>query len=473
MHHSVGGIETKSDKIMSKVAAQDGGVVFTPMVRKTDGTRRHRNAVRVVTTASNCPYDALEYGKIPCRCNNKFELGTRCDKCHHKIFFGAQKTVVLGSFIPLRLQKTVVLGSFIPLRLQEDVGSCLAKLDSDTQIVSIIVDMKEEGKDAMLGEIQTLLAINEIDVEGAFTSKLIFQQELLFDKNDKTMQIVDNNLFFDENGKAPTPKEQMLHERMQKRIRHKSDLYCICMVYAGYHMGYALPVGTGKTNVYTAYKNLLENYQTLSREGICHLDMHRENVTWGFDSNDQLAFKIIDFGYNKVYIKKGQPQMDVTKHFMQVCNVVKDSLREFHPVEYPILLLHPIFVPHRNWDITHHRAKLKVMLAFTSRTTAKQFVACKWKAQVYASELPNSATELHGLWCKIWVTYAKIEDILLSKWTRVCKIVGEEIAQRYFQSDGNCVSIRHPPVGLQETSHHFTNSSHYIKSGETSSIQKR
>jgi len=133
---------------MSKGAGQDAEVVFTPIVRKHAGIRRDRLAVRVATTDSNCPYDASKEGRIPCRCNKKCDLNTPCDKCHHKIFFGASKSVLLRCFIPLRLQ--------------EDIAPCLAKLDIDTQIVSIIVDMKEDGEDSMLGEIEMLLASTKL-----------------------------------------------------------------------------------------------------------------------------------------------------------------------------------------------------------------------------------------------------------------------------------------------------------------------
>jgi len=282
------------------------------------------------------------------------------------------------------------------------------------------------------------------------------------------MQKVSKNLTTQGLSNPLNAMELKLLYRVGRWITQKCNLYCIYMVYAGYDMEYKLPDCTGKTSVYTAYRNLLLNCQTLLHKGICHLDMHRNNVTWGFDSNDQLAFKIIDFGYDKVYTEKGQTPMDVTKHFMQVCDVVNDGLRGFHPVEYPMfhlcasLLLHLIFVPNRTWDKKKHDAKVKLMLKFTLQTTKKQLVACKWNATNYETALPNSAEELFGLWRRIWGTYAIIEDILLSKWKRVCNIVDKEIAKVYFESNGNRTNITQYPTGLEQTSHNFTDTSHYM-----------
>ena len=446
---------TKTDKIMSKYTAPDGGVVFAPIVKEHACIRRRHDAVRVATTAANCPYDASKVGTIPCRCSNKCGLKTRCHKCHHRIFFGASKTVLLGCFIPLRLQ--------------QEIAPFLAKLHPDKQIVSIVVDLTEDGEESMLGEIETLLAIDKIDPGGVFTSKLIFERKLPFDENDMSLEMVNNNLTMQEQVNPTTKKEQQFHNHVRRWIRTQSNLYCIYMVYAGNHMGYNLPPHTGRTTVYTAYKNLLLNYQTLSKKGICHLDMHRENVTWEIDSKGHLDFKIIDFGYNRVYTDENRSQMDVTKHFLKVCNVVKDdSLRVFHPVEYPMfhlcvsLLLHPIFVPEKTWDRRKHQAKVKLMLKFTQQTTEKQLVACKWTAAHYKRALPNSAEELFGLWCNIWKTYANIEDILLSKWQRVCKIVDKEIDKVYFESSGGCINITRYPRGLAETSYNFTYTSYYM-----------
>jgi len=102
------------------------------------------------------------------------------------------------------------------------------------------------------------------------------------------------------------------------------------------------------------------------------------------------------------------------------------------------------------------------MLKFTQQTTEKQLVACKWTAAHYKRALPNSAEELFGLWCNIWKTYANIEDILLSKWQRVCKIVDKEIDKVYFESSGGCINITRYPRGLAETSYNFTYTSYYM-----------
>ena len=439
---------------MSKGAAPDAGVIFTPIVRKHVGTRRKRAAVRVATTASNCPYDASNKGMIPCRCSNRCDLNTPCEKCHHKIFFGASKAVVLGCFIPLPLQ--------------EHIAPLLAQLDGDTQIVSIMVDLKEDGEDSMLGEIETLLAIDKIDPKGVFTSKLIFQQKLPFDANDSSMQIVSSNLQQQGKSNPLNPNELKLLHRLRWWVQKQCNLYCMYMVYAGFDMEHELPASINKTSVYNAYRELLLNYSKLSVQGICHLDMHRNNVTWGFNSKKQLAFKLIDFGYNKVYTETGEPPMDVTKHFMRVCDVVNEGLRVFHPVEYPMfhlcasLLLHPIFVPDRLWDKKKHDAKVELMRMFTKQTTKAQLVACKWGPVIYNAALPNSADELFGLWRGIWDTYAIIDDLLLSKWKRVCNIVEAEIAKVYFEPRGNRIPIAHYPTGLAETSHNFTDTSDYM-----------
>jgi len=421
----------------------------------------------VTQSASNCVYDASEDGLVPCRCSQRCPAGKKCKKCEHALMFGQTKDVIFGALIPEPLQ--------------DRVGKLLSTLPLDTDIVTIIVDMtKHEHMDVIKGEIETLNMIDEIDPEGIFTSKLIFEQKYMYDKNDHTMEIIDAKISKQERSErrihpadcvcSRLCKEMKFHDDVKQWMKRKSDLHFVYMTYCGVDLYHKFPANIQDTKVLTAYTDLLLHYRVLLQNNICHMDLHAGNVVWNIRNDGKLCFKFIDFGFNIQYDESPPyKQEDVTQLFMQICDVSSGGLRTWHPVEYPMfhlcasMILHPIYVPEMNWDLRNHKRKCRSMMNFSADTTQGILMQFAPKTTEYRAALPNSNYELFNLWENILDEYSFLgEEILMLKWRKIVLIVDRHMSSVHFDKEGVCVTVNRSMPSVIKSSHEFTSEPVYL-----------
>jgi len=378
--------------------------------------------------------------------------------------------------------KDVVFGAFIPEPLQDRVGKLLSTLPLDTaDIVTIIVDMtKFQHMDVIKGEIETLNMIDKIDPEGIFTSKLIFEQKPMCDKNDHTMQMIDAKISKQERSERRVHpafcvcsrlcKEMKFHDDVKEWTKRKSDLHLVYMTYCGVDLHHNFPENIQDTKVLTAYTDLLLHYRVLLQNNICHMDLHAGNVVWNIRKDGKLCFKFIDFGFN-IQHDESPPykQEDVTRLFMQICDVLSGEIRSFHPVEYPMFLLcasmvlHPIYVSTMNWALCNHDRKCKSMMKFSANTTQGIFMQFTPKTQAYHIALPNSNDELFNLWENILDTYSFLgEEILMLKWRKIVRIVDKHMSSVHFDDIGACITVNRSMPSVIKSSHEFTSEPVYL-----------
>jgi len=397
--------------------------------------------------------------------------------------------------------KDVVFGICAPAELQLFLKQALAKMPPDIKIITLIVNSTLHAED-MRGEIESMKAVDAADPEGTFTSKLIYQQIVLARslegsaRNHVGVRRVLKNLAEEDgmllpgmaqkcicvNGKrdvnCPRCKYLALRKRMQSWQEKQVDLHYVYMEYSGETLATLPPEPTPSASFYRACQDLLRNYNTLYKHQVCHLDLHAANLTWNRDTAGNLAFKMIDFGFNRLYDEREKlcdkcpdcAAVDVTKLFMRICRVTKGSLRQWHPVEYPMfhavvtLLLSPLLVPDTAWNLTNHIAKVNQITLLDLTTVIEQSVStCPVRNAVYGTPCARADLqhEVYGLLKKIPKIYDNIRQHLPLIWGRVCTIVGAEIGRVHFAPDGRGQGIRLPISALCEGGEAFTHTSEY------------
>ena len=421
-----------------------------------------------VAQSEKCPYDAAENPTILCRSRAKCPLDQNCDKIEHDAFFGGTKSGLFGCFVPIRLQKSV--------------QAQLQKLDANVDVITIVVDVSTDPG-VIRGEIETLYEIDRIDPSGIFTSKLIYEQLLPYDENDRTLSIVDKNLTEQEHADASRRPEKKrkdeaiqktagqirFHAKLKEWMTSKANLHFIYMVYSGSTIQAGLPKHLKTCTVYKAFKNLLLNYRILNKQKICHMDIHSNNITWQVNATGDLSIKLIDFGFNKQYgqeVVNGKPRtsnsvIDVTAQFMSMCNITV-TLRGWHPVEYVMfhlcicMMLGPFLVPKSSWTLKHHIDKTNAMLKFVATTSDADLIDYMHMSNAHNALFPNSKTELCKVWKDIFQTYACIDAILIDRWRRICHIVGKLVITKNTK-DGQIVLLQNKYDSLFSSNHMFAN----------------
>jgi len=380
-----------------------------------------------IVQAENCPYDAASVSKILCRSSAKTKLDQDCHRKLHEVFFGNTKSCLLGCFIPLRLQT----------RMEKE----LQKVGADAEVITMVVDLTDDDS-ITRGEIETLHKIDLIDPKGIFTAKLIHEEILPFDPSDNTLQIVDDNLTKEETENAKKRKKRLVDLQKQKNelkfhtnLRtwkdKKANLHFIYMLYAGKTMLGGLPKNLDISVTYKAFKDLLLNYRLLNLSKIWHMDLHSNNVTYIKIAKNALSLKLIDFGYGKTYEQDHKDkEQDVSSHFMRVCDVMTETLRDWHPVEYVMfqfcfcMMIGPFLVPNHNWNVEMHIKKTNAMLEFDKTTSDDELMQFGDMQALYNVQFVNARRDLCRLWKDIFSSYAAINEILLDRWQRVCYITG-------------------------------------------------
>ena len=459
-----------------------------------------------------CPYDPAHQHTLRCRCTHNCTTAATCNKSHHTLYSGTVKDVIFGISAPCLLQRAL--------------AAALDKMPEDMQVVTIIVN-SDRHAEAMRGEVWTLLQIDRVDPCGDFTAKLIFQHIVSGrrTRSHNSGHVADTRrilrkLRLEDNGASGAagadPCKLLLHPpehecdcarcqytRLRKQMRMWTstapDLHYIYMQYAGRDI-HTLKVGT--TVPCTAFvagcQRLLTNYVKLYENKICHLDLHEGNLTWAYDAsahNARLDLKFIDFGFNRMF-DSTEPRgnscpdcgaIDVTKYFMQICNLFTEPLRSWHPVEYPMfhlctsLLLAPLLlaaVPNATWTRAHHNARVKRLAALTLSASAREvarFGHIDAACTAFFATCPldhndpdsppcarhDFAHDLGELWHDIQHTYANVRRHLLPVWTRVCAIVGAEIALVHFEADGTAKPLPNLDARLCHGGDAFTHSDAY------------
>jgi len=125
---------------------------------------------------------------------------------------------------------------------------------------------------------------------------------------------------------CPRCKYLALRKKMESWQKQAINLHYVYMEYAGENVATLPPESTPSASFYRACQNLLRNYNTLYNHQICHLDLHAANLTWNCDTSGNLTFKIIDFGFNRLYDQHEKlcdkcpdcAAVDVTKLFMRI-----------------------------------------------------------------------------------------------------------------------------------------------------------
>jgi len=382
-----------------------------------------------IVQAENCPYDAALVPKILCRNSQNTQLHSQCNGNMHEKFFGGTKSCLSGCFIPTRLQA--------------NMQKALQKIQTSTQVITMVVNLKE-NKNVIRGEIETLHIIDTIDPNGIFTAKLIYEEILLYDKNDQTLKIVDSNLTAEENMQSTKKQkssgrqkynDRLFHQNLQTWMLNKVDLHFIYMVYTGKTMRDGLPKHLDKCVVYKAFKNLLLNYRLLNLSKIWHMDLHYDNVTYIHSAGDGLSLKLIDFGFSRSYQERKGAHADmledVSLNFMHVCDIMTQELRDWHPVEYVMfqfcfcMMIGPFLVRYNKWTPKMHIDKTNAMLKF-NKTTPDDTLMQFWDHEpLYNAQYGNARRELCNLWKNIFKYYARIDEILIQRWRRVCCTVGK------------------------------------------------
>jgi len=459
-----------------------------------------------------CPYDPAHQHTLRCRCTHNCATSATCNKSHHTLYSGTVKDVIFGISAPCVLQRAL--------------AAALDKMPEDMQVVTIIVNsgLHAEG---MRGEVWTLLQIDRVDPAGDFTAKLIFQHIVSGrrTRSRKSGHVADIRRILrqlrsegnDASGAAGADPCKLLlvpaeHEcdcrrcqytRLQRQMRLWTstgpDLQYIYMQYAGEDL-HTLKVGptVPSTAFVAGCQRLLANYIKLYENKICHLDLHGGNLTWAYDAsahNARLDLKMIDFGFNRMFDSTEPPgnscpdcgAIDVTKFFMQICNLFTEPLRSWHPVEYPMfhlctsLLLAPLLlatVPNATWTRAHHNARVKRLAAWTLSASAREvarFGHIDAACTAFFATCPldhndpdsppcarhDFAHNLAHLWQDIQHTYANVRRHLLPVWTRVCAIVGAEIALVHFEADGTAKPLPNLDARLCHGGDAFTHSDAY------------
>jgi len=245
--------------------------------------------------------------------------------------------------------KVVVFDICAPAVLQPFLKQALANMPPDIKIITLIVNSTLRAED-MRGEIESMKAVDAADPERTFTSKLIYQQIVLAHSLEgsacshvgvgrilKKLADEDDTLLpgmaqkcICVNGRrdvtCPRCKYLALRKKMESWQKQAINLHYVYMEYAGENVATLPPESTPSASFYRACQNLLRNYNTLYNHQICHLDLHAANLTWNCDTSGNLTFKIIDFGFNRLYDKHEKlcdkcpdcAAVDVTKLFMRI-----------------------------------------------------------------------------------------------------------------------------------------------------------
>jgi len=456
-----------------------------------------------IICSEHCPLDQSLDNSLPCHCTQNCTTADTCNKTHHPLYDGTVKRVIYGICAPAVLQPFL--------------KHALANMPPNIKIITLIANSTLQAE-TMRGEIESMKAVDAADPKGVFTSKLIYQQ-IVFARNTeerecshvgvrrilKKLSTEDDTLppsiaqkCICVNGKrnttCPRCKYLALRKNLESWQKRATDLHYIYMEYTGETLATLPSESTPSPSFYRACQNLLRNYNTLYDHQICHLDLHAANLTWNRDTSGNLAFKFIDFGFNRVYDQREKlcdkcpdcAAVDVTKLFMRICRVTKNPLRPWHPVEYPMfhacvtLLLSPLLVPDTVWNLKNHVAKVKqitlldlatvperdmVDLGSVDDATTAFLARCPLRHAVYGTPCARAALqhEAYNLLKKIPQTYCNIRQHLPLIWGRVCAIVGAEISRVHFAPDGRGQGIHLPDPVLCEGGEALTHTSEYSK----------
>ena len=433
-------------------------------------TRICRNDVDRVVPGDFCVYNSANRQQadselLACGCSHNCSIYDECPQGHHDKFFGQSKSVVVGIVGPIQIQSTL--------------RQILAQNRKVEKVVTIIVDASDE--DTLRGELLTLQEIDKLDPNGIFTAKMLYHQIVrpVRGQQDALQRVITQCR--EENTKTActykidedSPHMLLLHQ-LEEWHHEKRTLHYIYMEFAGKDVESFKHSVVSPANLYLVCSQLLTNYAKLSEHRICHLDLHDSNVTWHTDSSDgSLKFKLIDFGYNKVFDRSEKSSkccencraVDVTSQFMRICELSVDGLRAWHPVAYPMfhicasLLLAPMLLPAsaqgcKRWNRQMHLDKLQQMRTFHFETTQHEMLdfghtndafaqfwgVCPMEHEhatgsQQACSRAKYGSDLHVIWGKLPITYAAVARHLLPTWYRVCDIVGAEIAQCQFNRD--------------------------------------
>jgi len=198
------------------------------------------------------------------------------------------------------------------------------------------------------------------------------------------------------------------------------------------------------------------------------MDLHNDNIMYDVSSAGVLSFKLIDFGFNKQYREEKINKKirlilvpDVTAHFLDVCEIMTDILRDWHPVEYVMfhlcisMMLGPFCVPNTTWTLKMHIDKTNAMLKFVATTSCDDLTDFADMNMAYHAKFPNSKKEFCKVWGEIFKTYACIESILIPRWRRICCIVGMLVIKKNTK-DGQITKISNPDFALFSSNNYFT-----------------
>lgn len=314
-------------------------------------------AYKSVLEAQFCPYQAQTPAEIQtgaaehiCSCAKGCGVGDICDASHHQYPKSAYKLVMSGIVGPKRSVNAVFGTSFY----QQHAGEVYTFLMN--------VDKIEDYGSSVDGEITTLEHIARLDPTGDFTGHLIchddirgvlgtpsqehlelhtiYRQLLGGVHSGKMTPGMQNVIDFFKTASCATSAGGFPHIKLVYLANAGESLYSLSLDSRS-----ALVSATATIN---ASNKLLVDYHKLADAGICHLDMHSDNIRFIIKQDTSKSFvlnlKMIDFGMNDYYIngEKSDGLSFVNNNFefrsrrLLGGKSEPPCFRDWHPVQYPL-----------------------------------------------------------------------------------------------------------------------------------------